>query len=335
MSPSDEIAQVKEASKENLLAMKNVVGVGVGYKIQGGEQSDEFAIVVMVSRKLPLPALAPETVLPKHVEGVKIDVIEVGQLRALQARTDRWRPAPGGVSLGHYKITAGTFGAMVQDRNTGERLILSNNHVIANSNDAEIGDQILQPGPIDGGSTESDTIAQLERFCPIEYTSEPGGCDIAETYARLGNSIAEIIGSSHRVNTQKTNLQAVNLVDAAVAKPFNENDVLDEIIEIGTVEGTDEGFLGMSVRKSGRTTNFTTGQITLINATVDVNYGGDRTARFENQFVSGPMSQGGDSGSLLVAGDSQHAVGLLFAGSNQSTIFNPIQAVLECLEIKI
>ena len=37
----------------------------------------------------------------------------------------------------------------------------------------------------------------------------------------------------------------------------------------------------------------------------------DRTARFENQFVSGPMSQGGDSGSLLVSGDSQKAVGLL------------------------
>ena len=100
--------------------MKNVVGVGVGYKVQGGEQSDEFAIVVMVTRKLPLPALAPETVLPKHVEGVKIDVIEVGQLRALQARTDRWRPAPGGVSIGHYKITAGTFGAIVRDRNTGD-----------------------------------------------------------------------------------------------------------------------------------------------------------------------------------------------------------------------
>jgi hypothetical protein len=249
--------------------------------------------------------------------------------------TDRWRTAPGGVSIGHYKITAGTFGSIVRDRNTGERLILSNNHVIANSNDAAIGDQILQPGPIDGGSPESDAIAKLYRFCPIEFTSEPGSCDIAETYASLGNAIAGIIGSSHRVNTQKTNPQAVNLVDAAVAKPFNENEVLDEIIEIGTVQGIDDGFLGMSVRKSGRTTSFTTGQITLINATVDVNYGGDRTARFENQFVSGPMSQGGDSGSLLVAGDSQQAVGLLFAGSNQSTIFNPIQAVLECLEVEI
>jgi hypothetical protein len=335
MSPTEEIVQVKEASKENLLAMQNVVGVGVGYQVKGGEQTSNYAIVVMVSRKLPLPALAPNAILPKNVDGVVIDVIEVGELRALQARTDRWRPAPGGISIGHYKITAGTFGAIVRDRNSGERLILSNNHVIANSNDADPGDQVLQPGPIDGGSPDVDTIAHLDRFCPIEFATEPGTCDIADTYASLGNAIAGLLGSQHRVNTQQADPQAVNLVDAAVAKPENDNDVLDEILEIGTIEGSEEGILGMSVRKSGRTTSFTTSQINLINATVDVNYGSDRTARFENQLVSGPMSQGGDSGSLLVAGESQHAVGLLFAGSNQSTIFNPIQAVLDCLEVVI
>ncbi|MEE9188348.1 MAG: hypothetical protein V3U36_03185 [Anaerolineales bacterium] len=335
MSPTDEIKQVKEASKDNLLAMQNVVGVGIGYQIKGGEQTGNYAIVVMVSRKLPLPALAPNTILPKNVDGVTIDVIEVGELRALQARTDRWRPAPGGISIGHYKITAGTFGAIVRDINSGERLILSNNHVIANSNDADPGDQILQPGPIDGGSPDVDTIAHLDRFCPIEFATEPGKCDIADTYASLGNAIAGFLGSNHRVNAQQSDPQAVNLVDAAVAKPVNDSDVLDEILEIGTIEGSEEGSLGMSVRKSGRTTRFTTSQINLINATVDVNYGSDRTARFENQLVSGPMSQGGDSGSLLVAGDSLHAVGLLFAGSNQSTIFNPIQAVLDCLEVEI
>jgi hypothetical protein len=335
MSPTDEIKQVKEASKDNLLAMQNVVGVGIGYQIKGGESTGNYAIVVMVSRKLPLPALAPNTILPKNVDGVTIDVIEVGELRALQARTDRWRPAPGGISISHYKITAGTFGAIVRDINSGERLILSNNHVIANSNDADPGDQILQPGPIDGGSPDVDTIAHLDRFCPIEFATEPGICDIAETYASLGNAIAGLLGSKHRVNAQQSDPQAVNLVDAAVAKPVNDSDVLDEILEIGTIEGSEEGSLGMSVRKSGRTTRFTTSQINLINATVDVNYGSDRTARFENQLVSGPMSQGGDSGSLLVAGDSLHAVGLLFAGSNQSTIFNPIQAVLDCLEVEI
>jgi hypothetical protein len=315
--------------------MQNVVGVGIGYQIKGGESTGNYAIVVMVSRKLPLPALAPNTILPKNVDGVTIDVIEVGELRALQARTDRWRPAPGGISIGHYKITAGTLGAIVRDIKSGERLILSNNHVIANSNDADPGDQILQPGPIDGGSPDVDTIAHLDRICPIEFATEPGICDIAETYASLGNTIAGLLGSKHRVNAQQSDPQAVNLVDAAVAKPVNNSDILDEILEIGTIEGSEEGSLGMSVRKSGRTTRFTTSQINLINATVDVNYGSDRTARFENQLVTGPMSQGGDSGSLLVAGDSLHAVGLLFAGSNQSTIFNPIQAVLDSLEVEI
>jgi len=158
---------------------------------------------------------------------------------------------------------------------------------------------------------------------------------LANTYASLGNTIAGLLGSKHRVDTFQTNPQASNLVDAAVARPINDNDVLDEIIEIGIIQDIKEASLGMSVRKSGRTTSFTIGQIRLINTTVNVTYGGGRTARFENQLVSGPMSQGGDSGSLLVSGDSQHAVGLLFAGSDQSTIFSPIQAVLDCLEVSI
>jgi hypothetical protein len=335
MSLTADVSKVKEASKDTLLSMQNVVGVGVGYQVQHGVQTGEYAIVVMVSQKLPLPALAPESVLPKNVDGMIIDVIEVGELRALQARTDRWRPAPGGVSIGHFKITAGTLGGIVRDRNTGERLILSNNHVLANSNDAAPGDPILQPGPIDGGDSPDDTIAHLDRFCPIDFGTEPGGCNLASAYASIGNTIAGLLGSKHRLDTFKSNPQAINLADAAIAKPVNDDLVLDEIIEIGTIQDIKEASLGMAVRKSGRTTGFTTGQINLINATVSVSYGSGRTARFENQLVSGPMSQGGDSGSLLVSGDSQQAVGLLFAGSEQSTIFSPIQAVLDCLEVTI
>jgi hypothetical protein len=144
-----------------------------------------------------------------------------------------------------------------------------------------------------------------------------------------------MLGSKHRLETLRANPQAVNLVDAAVGRPLNEADVLDEILEIGVVQGTLEAALGLPVRKSGRTTELTTGQITLLNATVDVSYGPGRTARFENQLVAGAMSQGGDSGSLLVAADELKAVGLLFAGSDQTTIFNPIQAVLDCLKVDI
>jgi hypothetical protein len=335
MPQADEISEVKEVSKGNLMAMQNVVGVGVGYQVKGGKQTGEYALVVMVSQKLPLSALMPQAVLPKNVSGVEVDVVEVGELRALQTRTSRWRPAPGGVSIGHYKITAGTFGAVVRDRTSGDRLILSNNHVIANSNDAKAGDLILQPGPIDGGSAEQDAIAALERFCPIDFGTEPGSCDTADTYARIGNTFAGWLGSKHRLNSMKSDPLAVNLVDAALARPIVDNDILDEIIDIGTIQGTESGYLGMSVRKSGRTTSFTTGQVSLINATVEINYGGSRKARFDNQLVTGPMSQGGDSGSLVVAGDSLQAVGLLFAGSEQSTIFNPIQEVLDCLEIEL
>jgi len=90
----------------------------------------------------------------------------------------------------------------------------------------------------------------------------------------------------------------------------------------------------MGVRKSGRTTGLTSGQVTVIEATVDVDYDG-KTARFDGQILSGPMSQGGDSGSLLVTAAGLRAVALLFAGSAQTTIYNPIGEVLELLGLDL
>jgi len=266
---------------------------------------------------------------------VPTDVVQIGTVRANQVPTGKFRPAPGGVSIGHYQISAGTLGCIVRDRTTGDRLILSNNHVLANSNDATIGDPIIQPGGADGGTVANDLIANLERFCAIDFGTDTGSdCGIASTYAGFGNAIASLLGSRHRVTVLQANPQAVNVADAAVARPINDTDVLDEILNIGEISGTTEGVLGMQVRKSGRTTGYTTGIITTIETTVSVNYGSGRVATFENQFVAGPMSEGGDSGSLIVAVDSQQAVGLLFAGSTQSTIFNPIQAVLDCLNVE-
>lgn len=335
MSEYAQIQQAKESHKETILAKPNVVGVGTGYKVKRGQKTAQLCIVTMVSRKIPLAGLPSEALVPKTIDGVPVDVIEVGLLRALQARTDRWRPAPGSVSLGHYKITAGTFGAVVRDRITGDRLVLSNNHVLANSNDAAIGDPVLQPGPADGGQMRTDTIAQLERFVPLVYDTAPAACDLATGAAEVANAVARILGSKHRLEALQSDPTASNAVDAAVARPVDDADILDEILEVGEVQGTAPAQLGMSVRKSGRTTSFTTGEITVLDVTVTVAYGTGRTARFENQIVTSAMSQGGDSGSLLVAGDTQQAVGLLFAGSEQTTIHSPIQAVLDSLEVDI
>src|SRR3990170_4092231 len=243
------VTQVKETTKGTLLSMPNVVGVGVGFKSIGRTLTDQLGIIVLVRRKLPVAALSPDSLLPKQVDGVKVDVIEVGEIRALQARTGRWRPAPGGVSIGHYKITAGTLGVVVKDRSTGTRLILSNNHVLANSNDAAPGDPILQPGPYDGGDQDNDLFARLERFVPIEFTQSPGICGLARAFAGLGNTAARVVGSKHRLEVLRADAQAANLMDAAVARPVNPADLRDDILEIGVVSGVATAVLGMPVRK--------------------------------------------------------------------------------------
>ena len=334
MAHHAEINFVRGRHQSSMLERENVVGVGVGYKVYRGKKTDELCLVVLVSKKLPVEAVDPKALVPKSIDGVSTDVIEVGLIRAHQSRTDRWRPVPAGVSVGHFKITAGTFGCMVRDQASNERLILSNNHVLANSNNAELGDPILQPGPADGGRVEDDVVARLERFAPISFNEEPPSCGIATAVAAFINQLARLLGSQHRVIPIRQDPQAINQVDAAVAKPVEGVEISDEILDIGVIGGVTPAKLGMRVRKSGRSTGFTAGTITVMDATVDVNYG-DRTARFDSQLISTSMSAPGDSGSLLVAEDSLLAVGLLYAGSDQVTIYNPIQIVLDRLSVLI
>lgn len=324
----------KEVHQASLLARPNVVGVGVGLRRRGGRLQDEVCVVALVRRKRPLASLTAEAQVPSQLEGVATDVQEVGILRAQADRRARHRPAPGGVSVGHYLITAGTLGGVVRDRVTGTRLVLSNNHVLANSNEAAVEDPILQPGPADGGREESDAFALLERFIPIAYSREPGTCGIAQWVARAGNRVAGWLGSKHRLETVRLDPQATNRVDAAVARPLLDSDLSDEILDLGVLSGTAPATLGMAVRKSGRTTGLTSGRVTVVEVTVDVDYGG-KTARFEGQILSGSMSQPGDSGSLLVEAAAPRAVGLLYAGSDQATIYNPIADVLDALGVDL
>src|SRR3970282_2657614 len=80
-----------------------------------------------------------------------------------------------------------------------------------------------------------------------------------------------------------------NLVDAAIARPQSAADVRDEILGIGSIQGTAQGALGMAVKKSGRTTGVTTGEILQVDVTVDVQYGASPVARFTDQLLAGAM----------------------------------------------
>jgi hypothetical protein len=330
----DEVQRVQVQHKAMLLALPNVIGLGIGLKTVQGRRADELCLAALVRRKLPRAALEPEAVIPEELDGIATDVLEVGDIRAHAARTTRQRPAPGGVSLGHARVTAGTFGCIVRDRSTGDALLLSNNHVLADSNRGQPGDPILQPGAADGGREPEDVIAALERFGVIQFTRQPATCPLASGFVRIVNALAAWGGFHHRLEAWRDDPQAVNRIDAAVARPQDEADVLAEVLEIGPIRGTRPAELGLKVRKSGRSSGLTTGEITVLETTITVGYG-DSTALFSGQIVTSAMSRPGDSGSVLVESGGPRAVGLLFAGSDLATIYNPIGDVLRALAVEL
>ena len=337
MITKEEIGRIKI---ENLISLKkkmNVNGVGIGRKIVSGKETGQLCLTILVTKKVAKSELLDRDLIPHTIDNIPTDVKAVGKIIAFKARTDRWRPAPGGVSIGHYLITAGTLGAFVKDNSTGQTLILSNNHVMANSNDASIGDAILQPGSADGGKNPQDRIADLERFVTIQFQGGGNGgngtCSIAKFLAGLMNCLAKAVGSQHRLISTNIAAQA-NEVDAAVAKPAWDDVFTGDIIDIGVITGTKAAEIGLKVRKSGRTTATTTGAVEMLNVNVDVGYGGSKVATYENQIVTGAMSSPGDSGSLVVDGTEPLAVGLLFAGSDTSTVINPIDRVLALLNVR-
>lgn len=314
-----------------LLARRNVVATGAGYKVTGGKRTQAPCIVCSVTRKMLASALASQDLVPAAIRGVPTDVVETGPIRAFQPPTGRFRPAPGGVSIGHRDITAGTLGCLV--RKGGESFILSNNHVLANSNDASVGDPILQPGPHDGGTVANDHIANLEAFVPISFVAPepPSECGFAQAVIALLNAGCRLIGSETRYRIVSIQ-QTPNVVDAAIARPLSATSVTDEIHEIGRIQGTVQGALGMQVKKSGRTTGFTTGEILQVDVTVNVQYGPGQVAQFTDQLLAGAMSQGGDSGSAVLDGQDR-LTGLLFAGSDSTTIINRIEHVFAALGV--
>jgi len=78
----EKIRLIRRAYESELMAKANVVGVGIGFQQRGGVRTNTPALVVMVSRKVPLSQLAARDVIPTEIEGVPVDVQEVGEIRA-------------------------------------------------------------------------------------------------------------------------------------------------------------------------------------------------------------------------------------------------------------
>ncbi|WP_257040461.1 S1 family peptidase [Streptomyces sp. TLI_55] len=232
----------------------------------------------------------------------------------------RMRPSPSGFSVGNVRVTAGTLGSVVYDFLPGASVdppgpglgtpakfyILSNNHVLADSNRAQLGSPILQPGTFDGGTDPADRIATLDRFIPIQFAPQI-------PVDRHNNVVDCALGSVEFQDA--TREQYFSGAPRAWRRKAN--------VAVGDL-----------VKKTGRTTNISFGRIIATDATIDVNYGTAGTARFKDQVLTTTISAGGDSGSLVTSLDNV-ATGLLFAGSSVVTVVNHIENVRALLRVEI
>lgn len=224
-----------------------------------------------------------------------------------------------GSSVAHKTVSFGTLSCFVRDRVSGDVGILSNNHVLANTNQSALGDDILQPGKSDGG-TAADKVAELKGYVPLLFGGISNSVDCAW-------AIIDDIDVNENVRDRFDS--AGNFVGA-----LNGN---------VAVQATP----GDPVTKVGRTTGYTTGEIDAVNVNnLSVNMGAGSRARFDNQIqiasLNGlPFSLPGDSGSLIVNTES-NPVGLLYSGSKIGgfnntglTWANPLGVVLNKLNLEI
>ena len=271
--------KIQEDNTNRLLKQQGVKGTAVGEKWVDGKPTGQEAILIFVQKKFSarsiispnmLTKFTADDLIPEKINGIPTDVIEVGNI-VKQSFQNKMRPIKPGYSVGHGKITAGTIGGIFNDKD-GDPVILSNNHVLANENNANIGDLIYQPGPADSNQNQND-VGWQEPIAGLPY-----------------------VGTLKKfMKINKTG----NLHDSAVAKihpsVVNSGLVDDTYPQIGSrLTGFGDPTIGMQVQKCGRTTGYTTGRVLGINASFTIGYDFG-SARFDQCVVLTTMSKGGDS----------------------------------------
>jgi hypothetical protein len=257
----------------------------------------------------------------RHVDSIRrkargeVDLRYVGHVvkHAKPWEQTRKRPLLIGLSIGHFRITAGTLGAFVRLRKGGAVRLLSNNHVLADENAGRTGDAILQPGSYDGGRNPRDRVGTLDSFIRLK---------------KSGTNVVDVALAAldAKVAYDPATLTGVGTLGAGPPPPLEDVDLVEKI---------------------GRTTGYTRGRVTafeLDNVVVGYDLG---NLRFDGQVeIEGAsadaFSQGGDSGSLIFTSLDRQPVALLFAGGDQGgsngkglTFANPFAVVQQQLKVTL
>jgi hypothetical protein len=213
----------------------------------------------------------------------------------------------------------GTLGSLVT--RGGVQYILSDNHILARSDGATLGDAIIQPGLIDTATCTTagtTTVANLSQFSNLQANPSPNvDAAIAQVIAGKVDPAGKIIYLGGSVDAK-----GVPVSDAPQG---------------GAGLSASSVAVGRPVAKSGRSTGLTCSTVEATNILTSVSYtvncdgtGTKFTANYANQIgvIGGDFSGEGDSGSLIVTQDTASPLALLYAGSDTDTVGNPVADVL-------
>lgn len=229
---------------------------------------------------------------------------------------------------------SGTLGALVEDASKREYL-LGNNHVLAKSDHASVGDTIVQPGLIDNNCTPLGDSAGPGLVSPVAQLT--AWLPLSSKLTNADAAIAQV--------TSRTVDPSGNILELGARQP--DGTLAAAPPGISSTGGRGEaGWLQMRVAKSGRTTGLTCGGISAVDLDVNVDYYLDcaetrpyLSKTYTNQLgVSGnQFSDSGDSGALVVDAANAEPVGLYFAGGADISgvsqgVANPASDVLSELD---
>jgi len=305
--------KILDAVREDWLERPGVVAVDLGYKWVSGQMTSELSIRVHVISKKRRSFVPKNEIFPEKLGGIKVDVIEANYIpqayykskleAAVDGRDDKYQVVPLGVSIGSRFSTAGTLGAKVIDLKSGNEMILSNWHVMAGRPGARAGTSVWQPGWIDGGTNEDNTIAELTRWVLGPHDA----------------AVATITGA--RKVTTKT-LEGRSIVDVT------EPRLGMRVWKSGRSTGYTEGLIdGIKMQVSLPYGDIGVKRLESVFHIVPRPGSGDVE-----------ISRGGDSGSVWVDQESGKAVGLHFAGESanlpEHALANEIILVTEALNVR-
>ena len=217
---------------------------------------------------------------------------------------------------------SGTLGALVKDQ-ASNLYILSNNHVLADSDQGKVGDVVIQPGLVDTGCTQFAAgvsgiiqVGQLTYWVPLLYPPTVPNPPATNVDAALAGTTASSVDASGSIIALGAGGGGTNQI--AAAAPVGGTGEVLTAANLNTIH----------VAKSGRTTGLTCSTVDTINTTIQVSYFIDAaetqpytTKTYTNQIgmPGNYFSDAGDSGSLVVDTANAQPVGLFFAGATATS----------------